>query len=151
VAALTGDWAAAEAAYSRCAAAAAAAGGGAGEYAPFLGQALFCLGTTRARQGRHSEALAAYGESEAAGYTQRHALAQARGAALLALGRPAEAMAAVEAALGPARAAAGAAGPAAPGAEGADDGAAGFVDMTPVLLELRARIAEATAKQELQA
>jgi hypothetical protein len=151
VSALTGDWPAAEAAYTRCAAAAAApapdpqiaqiAGpaSDASDYSAFLGQALFCVGTARARQGRGSEALAAYSEAEAAGYPQPHALAQARGAALLALGRPGEALAVVRRALdgdGGAEAAAAAAG------------GGGFVDMTPVLRDLLGRIEERIREEE---
>lgn len=128
--ALTGDWPAAEAAYERCAAAAAAAAAPApGAYAGFFGQARFCVGTARARQGRHEAALEAYAASEAAGYHQPHALAQARGAALLALGRHGEAAAAVDGAL---------AAPVGPG----------VVDMGPVLRGLRARIEEELQRQD---
>jgi tetratricopeptide (TPR) repeat protein len=131
--ALTGDWAAAEAAYLRCIDAARAPTA-ADAYGPFVGQALFCVGTARARGGRHEEALRAYGESEAAGYAQPHALAQARGAALLALGRASEAAAVVDAALSRAGGGSG-------GAAGKRRGE-GFVDMTPVLRDLRRRIDE---------
>ncbi|GBF90311.1 hypothetical protein Rsub_02417 [Raphidocelis subcapitata] len=131
VAALTGDWPAAEAAYSRCAEAAAAAGSGGADYRRFVGQALFCAGTARARQGRHPEALASYAAAEAAGYAQPHALAQARGAALLAMGRPGEAAAVVQDALRAGR-----------GSGGGGGGGDGFVDMTPVLRDLLSKIEE---------
>ena len=131
MAALAGDWAAAEAAYERCAVLAAAAPPDS-EWRRFLGQARFCVGAARAARGAHEAALRAYEGAAAAGFAQAHALAQARGAALLALGRPREAAAEARAALED-------------GGGGGRSREEGFVDMAPVLRDLLAR-AEAAAE-----
>jgi len=163
VSALTGNWAAAEASYTRCAQLAAASDAPSGDYRAFLGQARFCVGTAQARQGRSADALASYRAAEAAGFSQPHALAQARGAALMALGRLGEARRVVEAALrggggvdaaaaaDGAEQAAGGDGAAAAGGVGAGGQgvvAAGFVDMSPVLLDLMRRIDEQLMMQK---
>lgn len=148
--ALTSDWPAAEAAYTRCLEAARSSRSqirsppADDDYGAFAGQALFCIGTARAFQGRHVAALEAYEEAERAGYAQPHALGQARGAALLALGRLGEAGDAVAAAL-----AAGGGGESdySGGGGGGGGAAGGFVDMSPVLRDLARRIEERRQQQ----